>query len=67
MYLANSRNDPDYQKAGALIEHMRHAIANQATALPEQARRHAILHGNGLLDTLTANLRSLRGEGGATN
>ena len=67
MYFANSRNDPDYSKAGALIEHMRHSIAQKAASLPLAARAHAVGHGNALLDTVSQNLPALRGEGGQLN
>jgi hypothetical protein len=33
LYLANSRNDPDYQKAGALID-MRQSVEQKAHDLP---------------------------------
>jgi hypothetical protein len=67
MYLANARNDPDYQKAAALIEHMRESIARKAHDLSLTARTHAVGHGNQLLDTVSQNLRMLRGEGGQLN
>ena len=67
MYLANSRNDPDYQKAGALIEHMRQSISQRSADLPLAARAHAVGYGNRLLDTVSENLRALRGEGGQLN
>jgi len=63
LYLANSRNDPDYQKAGALIEHMRQSVEQKAHDLPLAARAHAVGYGNRLLDTMSENLRALRGEG----
>jgi hypothetical protein len=67
MYLANSRNDPDYQKAGALIEHLRQSIAQKTHDLPLAARAHAVGYGNQLLDEVSQNLRALRGEGGQPN
>ena len=67
IYLANSRNDPDYQKAGAVIEAMRQSIAANAKALSAPAQAAALRHGQHLLDIVSGNLRSLRGEGGAPN
>jgi hypothetical protein len=67
MYLANARNDADYGKAAALIEHLRQAISAQSKALPAAAEAHAIQHGKELLDTVEQNLRALRGEGGQLN
>jgi len=67
VYLANSKNDPTYEKAGALIENMRQAIIRNAGALSPRARTLAIEHGNELLNTVRENLRALRGEGGAVN
>jgi hypothetical protein len=64
LYLANSMNDPDYQKkAGALIEQMRQSVEQKAHDLPLAARAHAVGYGNRLLDTMSENLRTLRGEG----
>ena len=67
LYLANSRNDPDYQKAAGVIEHIRISIAENAKELPLAARTHAAGYGNRLLEVVSQNLRALRGEGGQPN
>ena len=67
MYVANARNDPDYSKAVGLIEHIRHGIAQRAAGMSLAARTHAVGHGDKLLDTVSENLRALRGEGGQLN
>jgi hypothetical protein len=38
IYLANSRNDPDYSKARALLDHIRETIVGQAQSLPRGAQ-----------------------------
>jgi hypothetical protein len=60
--VANVRNDPDYQKARALLATMRDALNTQAATLPNEARDHASSYGNHLLDAVAKNLRVLRGE-----
>jgi hypothetical protein len=67
MYLANAKNDPDYSKAGAIIEVLRRAVVDQLPDLPEGARPYALAYSGELLDTLSRNLRTLRGEGGSTH
>jgi hypothetical protein len=67
LYLANTRNDPDYSKARALLDHMKAAIRNQAQVLPPAAQMAAQQYGNQLLGTVLENLRVLRGEGGTTH
>jgi hypothetical protein len=67
LYLANSRTDPDYQKAGALLAHMRTSIKDQAAGLSPAAQKCATQYGDLLLEAVSQNLRSLRGEGGRLN
>jgi hypothetical protein len=67
LYLANSRNDADYQKAAGLIEQMRQSIAQRSADMPLTGRTHAVGYGNTLLDTVSENLPALRGEGGQLN
>lgn len=67
LYLSNSRNDADYQKASALLNHMREAIAESAKTQPQQVQVHAARYGQELLDAVSQNLRALRGEGGQLN
>jgi hypothetical protein len=38
LYLANARNDPDFSKAKALLDHLRVSVSSLATALPPTAR-----------------------------
>jgi hypothetical protein len=40
--IADSRNDPNNRKSGALLATMRDALKTQATTLPEKAQKHAI-------------------------
>jgi hypothetical protein len=67
LYLANSRNDPDYSKARALLDHIRQTIAGQAQTLPLGTQTAAAKYADHLLETLFANLRQLHGEGGETH
>jgi hypothetical protein len=41
LYLSNSRNDPDFSKATALLDHTRAAVSSLATTLPPQAQSAA--------------------------
>jgi len=67
LYLANSRNDPDYAKATALLEHLRNSISLLASPLPAAAKAAAEAYGNHLLETLAQNLRTMRGEDGQSH
>ena len=67
MYLGNVKNDPDYEKAQAAIEHMRSAIRTDARKLSPAARNSAESHGEHLLSVVIENLRSLRGKSGRVN
>lgn len=67
LYLANSKNDPDYQKAGALIEHLTNLVRTRANNLPPGAQMAADQYAQHLATELRTNLRNMRGEGGATH
>jgi hypothetical protein len=67
LYLANARNDPDYSKAGALLDHTRAAVTSLATALPAGAQKAANDYADHLISVVKENLRSLRGEGGQSH
>jgi hypothetical protein len=67
LYLANARNDPDYSKAGVLLDHTRAAVTSLATALPAEAQKAANDYADHLISVLQENLRSLRGEGGQSH
>jgi hypothetical protein len=62
LYLANSRNDPDYQKAGALLDHLEQ-LPHQMPLTPEQKAK-AVAHSRRLANEVRENLRVMRGEGG---
>jgi len=65
--LANARNDPEYEKAAALLDHTRVAVATLATTLSPAAQKVAKEYADHLLSVLAENLRGLRGEGGPTH
>jgi hypothetical protein len=65
--VANTRNDPDYRRAGEILASMRDALKTQAATLPPAARDHASRFGNHLIDAVAKNLRVLRGEVGQLN
>jgi hypothetical protein len=67
LQLANVRNDPDYQKSGALLASMRDALNTQAATLPAEAQKHVTSFGNHLLDAVANNLRFLRGDDSPLN
>jgi hypothetical protein len=55
LHLAHARNDPDYQKSGALLASMRDALQTQAATLPAEAQKHVSGYGNHLLDAVAKN------------
>jgi hypothetical protein len=67
LYLSNSRNDPDFSKAAALLDHTRAAVSSLAVALSPNAQRFANEYADHLLSVLAENLRTLRGEGGQSH
>jgi len=62
LYLANARNDPDYSKAEALLDHLRSTASTLASSLPIAAKLSAEGYADQLILTLTENLRAMRGE-----
>jgi hypothetical protein len=67
LYLANTRNDPDYGKAAALLQHLRDTVSSLANALPISARPAAESYADQLVARLSENLRTMRGEGGQSH
>ena len=63
LYLANSRNDPDYAKATALLEFLRGSILSTAQNLSSDLQVEAGKYGEHLVSTLAKNLKNMRGEG----
>jgi hypothetical protein len=61
LYLSNARNDPDFSKATALLDHTRAAVSSLAATLPPQAQSAAHEYADHLLSVLAENLRNLRG------
>jgi len=67
LYLANSRNDPDYSRSSALVEQLRQAsVANAASAGPS-VQTAAKQYADHLASILGENIRGLRGEGGQSH
>jgi hypothetical protein len=67
LYLANSRNDPDYSKAGALLEDLRQSSVSIASASGPAVKAAAQAYAEHLTSVLAENLRSMRGEGGQSH
>lgn len=67
LYLANSRNDPDYSIATAFIDHLRAAISSNAAVLPPGAKSAAEQYADHLVKVLAENVRQLRGESGQSH
>jgi hypothetical protein len=63
LYLANARNDPDFSKAAALLDHLKGTASSLAAGLPPTAKSAAETYADHLISVLTENLRSMRGEG----
>jgi hypothetical protein len=61
--LANAQNDPDFSKAGRLLEQTRESISSLAMTLPPEARIAAEQYASQLLTVLSQHLRDLtRGD-----
>jgi hypothetical protein len=58
-HLANSANDPDFSKAGALFASLRLAISDRALALPEAQQAEAVAYADELLSRAFENLKNL--------
>ena len=67
LYLANARNDPDYQKAKALLTWLCDAVAGETQQAPPPMQKAARDYAQHLTDRLRENLRALRGEGGQSH
>jgi hypothetical protein len=67
LYLANTRNDPEYERAVAMIDHTRVAVANLAAAQPPEAQAVAKEYAEQLLGMLAQNIKMLRGKNGSSH
>lgn len=67
IYLANSRNDPTYEKAEALVQAFVSAARDNTRAEPATVQATAARYSDHLASILRENIRALRGEGGRTN
>lgn len=61
LYIANSRNDPGFEKARALLDFLRQTAAQEANALDPEARAAALHHADDLASRVLENLRLLHG------
>jgi hypothetical protein len=67
LYLANSRNDPDYSKSAALLEDLRQSSVSIASASGPAVKAAAQAYSEHLTSILAENLRNMRGEGGQSH
>ena len=67
LYLANSKNDPDYSKSAALLDHLKSASVTISAAAPPAVQAFAEKYADHLTDVLAQNLRNMRGEGGQSH
>ena len=67
LYLANSKNDPDYSKAAALLDHLRQTSTSIAATYPLAVQEAARKYSDDLTTVLAENLRQIRGEGGQSH
>jgi hypothetical protein len=67
LYLANSRNDPDYSKSSALLEDLRLTSVSNAAAAGPAVQAAAQQYADHLASILAQNIRHLRGEGGQSH
>lgn len=64
LYLANSRNDPDYSKANALLDFLRESVAHSAAPVSADIKSEATKYTEQLVALLASNLKTMRGEKG---
>jgi hypothetical protein len=64
MYLANTSNDPTYEKATALLDFLRGTARSNAAASSPNVQAHAAAYSDYLTNLVSANLRAMRGETG---
>ena len=62
LYLANSRNDPDYSKANALLDFLRDSAAHSSAPVSADVKSEAAKYTAQLVSILASNLKSMRGE-----
>jgi hypothetical protein len=62
LYLANSRNDPDYSKAFSLLDFLRQSVAHSAAPVPPDVKIEAAKYMEEVVSILASNLRNMRGE-----
>ena len=67
LYLANTRNDPEYERAMAMIDHTRIAVANLAAAHPPEIQTAARKYAEQLLGMLAQNIKMLRSKNGSSS
>ena len=67
LYLANSRNDPDYSKAAALLDDLRKSSFVNAAPAGPVVQMAAKQYADHLASILAENIRHLRGEGGKSH
>ncbi len=67
LYLANTKNDPSYSMAAAMLDHLREASVSNAAAASPAVQANTKAYSNHLVSVLTENLRLLRGEGGQSH
>jgi hypothetical protein len=67
LYLANAKDDPTYEKAGAILDFLRGASRSLAENVSQEARAFAESYSDHLADLVAQNLRVLHGEGGQSH
>jgi hypothetical protein len=67
LYLADGREDPDYTRATALLDHLRGSAVASSVHLPLGAQQATQDYADHLVDFLIRGVRTLRGEGGQTH
>lgn len=62
LYLANSRNDPDYSKAAALIDYLKQSAISNSAATDPSVQNATQQYAEHLTSILMNSIRNLRGE-----
>jgi hypothetical protein len=67
LYLANSRNDADYRKAGELLNYLKSVSASLAESTPPSVQQVVKTYSEHLAGLVSQNLRALHGESGQSH
>jgi hypothetical protein len=66
LYLANARNDPNYEKTRSVLDYLRDSVSKM-TYVSVGAKHAAEVYADGLIQEMAQGIRTMRGEGGQSH